>query len=79
MCRQTNLALADMPLASSAQQAGSLTTSRSGAFSEARLRDDSGYDSDPRALAEDALLEQMFFAPVKQRRQQVQASDDTST
>ena len=29
-----------------------------------------GYESDPQALAQDTLLEQLFFAPVKQKRQQ---------
>ena len=59
-----------MPTASSAVQLGSQATSPPGT-SEAGLGQDAGYDLDPQALAEDVLLEQLFFAPVKQRGRKV--------
>ena len=59
-----------MPTASSAVQLGSQAHSRP-STSEAGLRQDAGYDLDAQALAEDVLLEQLFFAPVKQRGRMV--------
>ena len=51
-----------MPVASLASLASDMLSS---------TPEQEGYESDPQALAQDTLLEQLFFAPVKKRRQQV--------